>query len=193
MILWTAFLDGFSLDSVSLSGLSTKRTVCGRQHSWLISRRIRLRVRFGTDSLMTPILPSAVTTASASGIITFRGSMAGLGAPLPTLRTCPRGQARTARGSTRFATPSSKRTFTICSLPVPRCLCPDNALRPAGERHHRGRRLSPGAGLFGAAGVFDRRALATRHRRHQCARSSGRHRQGAGMARACEYFHYAHL
>ncbi len=28
----------------------------------------------------------------------FRGSMAGLGAPLPTLRLCPHGQRRTARG-----------------------------------------------------------------------------------------------
>jgi hypothetical protein len=41
--------------------------------------------------------------------------------------------------------------------------------RPNGGRDHRRRRLSPGAGLFWAAGVFDRRACAARDRRHQCA------------------------
>jgi hypothetical protein len=66
----------------------------------------------------SPILPSAVSTASASGTSSFRGSIAGLCAPLTTLRTCPRGQARTAWGATWFATPSSQWTSTFYSLPV---------------------------------------------------------------------------
>jgi hypothetical protein len=74
-----------------------------------------------------PMLPSARTTASASGIKTFRSSMAGLCAPLPTLRAC----ARTARGTTRFATPSSLWTFTIYSLPVSR------RIRPRLQMRHR--------------------------------------------------------
>ena len=70
---------------------------------------------------------------------------------------------------------------------------PQQPHRPNGGRDHRGRRLSPGAALFGAAGVSDRRACAARDRRHQCARSPGRHRQGAGMARSCQHLHHAHL
>jgi len=50
----------------------------------------------------------------------FRGSMAGLRAPLPTLRRHPRGCQRTARGRGGFATPSSWRTCTPYSLPVSR-------------------------------------------------------------------------
>ena len=44
------------------------------------------------------VSPSAVSTASASGSNAFRGSMAGLCAPLPTLRAGPHGPTRTARG-----------------------------------------------------------------------------------------------
>ena len=69
---------------------------------------------------------------------------------------------------------------------------PQQPHRTARRRDHRGRRLSVSE-LFGQAGVSDRRACAARHRRHQCARSPGRHRQGAGMARPRQYRHHAHL
>ena len=45
-----------------------------------------------------PVLPSALSTASAPRMNTFRGSMAGLCAPLPTLRRRPHGRRRMARG-----------------------------------------------------------------------------------------------
>ena len=70
---------------------------------------------------------------------------------------------------------------------------PQQPHRPIGGRDHRGRRLSIGAALLRAAGIFDRRACAARDRRHQRARSSGRHRQGAGMARPRQHRHHAHL
>jgi len=44
------------------------------------------------------VLPSAALKASALEVCFFRGSMAGLCVPLPTLRPCPCGQRRTARG-----------------------------------------------------------------------------------------------
>src|SRR5215831_6516440 len=44
------------------------------------------------------VLPSAICTASAPRIGLFRGSMAGLCAPLSTLRRDPRGQLRMTRG-----------------------------------------------------------------------------------------------
>ena len=44
------------------------------------------------------VSPSDYSTPSAPGMCNFRGSMAGLCAPLPTLRPCPRGQTRTAQG-----------------------------------------------------------------------------------------------
>jgi hypothetical protein len=44
------------------------------------------------------VLPSGTSTPSAPGILDFRGSMAGLHAPLPTLRRHPRGCLRTAWG-----------------------------------------------------------------------------------------------
>jgi hypothetical protein len=50
----------------------------------------------------------------------FRGSMAGLCAPLPTFRRHPRGCQRTARGRGGFAAPSPWRTCTPYSLPVSR-------------------------------------------------------------------------
>src|SRR5215469_15249829 len=44
------------------------------------------------------VLPSAICTASAPRIGLFRGSMAGLCAPLSTLRRDPHGQLRMTRG-----------------------------------------------------------------------------------------------
>jgi len=44
------------------------------------------------------VLPSAICTVSAPRIGNFRGSMAGLCAPLSTLRRGPRGQLRMTRG-----------------------------------------------------------------------------------------------
>ena len=44
------------------------------------------------------VLPSGYVTPSASGISLFRGSMASLHDPLPTLRPAPHGTRRTARG-----------------------------------------------------------------------------------------------
>jgi hypothetical protein len=44
------------------------------------------------------VLPSGTSTPSAPGILDFRGSMAGLHAPLPTLRRHPHGCLRTAWG-----------------------------------------------------------------------------------------------
>jgi hypothetical protein len=56
--------------------------------------------RTGTPLAITrrPVLPSGCVTPSASGISFFRGSMASLHDPLPTLRPAPRGTRRTARG-----------------------------------------------------------------------------------------------
>src|SRR3954451_8144120 len=44
------------------------------------------------------VVPSTQLTVSAPGISDFRGSMAGLHVPLPTLHPCPRGQRCTAWG-----------------------------------------------------------------------------------------------
>jgi hypothetical protein len=44
------------------------------------------------------VLPSRLVTLSAPGIRPFRGSMASLRDPLPTLRPAPHGTRRTARG-----------------------------------------------------------------------------------------------
>ena len=44
------------------------------------------------------VLPSTQLTVSAPGTSDFRGSMAGLHVPLPTLHPCPRGRRCTARG-----------------------------------------------------------------------------------------------
>lgn len=67
------------------------------------------------------VLLSALKTASAPrSESNFRGSMAGLCVPLPTLRRRPRGRLRTARGPMWFAIPSSQWTSTTYSLPVSR-------------------------------------------------------------------------
>jgi len=64
------------------------------------------------------MLPSVLSCTSASGLRTFRGSMAGLCAPLSTLRRHPRRCRRMTRGPVWFATPSLQETFTLYSLPV---------------------------------------------------------------------------
>ena len=69
----------------------------------------------------------------------------------------------------------------------------NNRDRPARPGDHAGRRLQAGAGLFGRARLRDRRARAARDRRHQRARSPGRHRQGAGVARPRQHRHHADL
>jgi site-specific recombinase XerD len=65
--------------------------------------------------------------------------------------------------------------------------------RQSRTRDHGGRRLQAGAGLLGGTWVRDRRACVARDRRDQCPRSSGRHRQGPGMARPREHRHHPHL
>jgi len=65
-----------------------------------------------------PMLPSVLSSTSASGLRTFRGSMAGLCAPLSTLRRHLRRCRRMTRGPVWFATPSLQETFTLYSLPV---------------------------------------------------------------------------
>jgi hypothetical protein len=67
---------------------------------------------------------------------------------------------------------------------------PRSAIRPG---DNAGRGVSDGAGVLGGAGIRDRGAFAARDGGDQCARSPGRHRQGAGVARACEYFDDADL
>ena len=78
----------------------------------------RAEQRLATSLL--PMSPSAVTKASAPETITFRGSMAGLCVPLPTLRPGPRGPVTHGSGPMRIAAPSSQRTFTAYSSPVSR-------------------------------------------------------------------------
>jgi hypothetical protein len=58
----------------------------------------------------------------------LRDSMAGLCAPLPTLRCRLRWRPRTAQGSTRIAIPSSYRTCTDYSLPVSRRTAKDRTV-----------------------------------------------------------------
>jgi hypothetical protein len=64
------------------------------------------------------VLPSANRTASAPSTMTFRGLMAGLHVPLPTLRLHPRGCRRTARGRCGSLFLTSRWTFTTNSSPV---------------------------------------------------------------------------
>src|ERR1019366_6739280 len=60
---------------------------------------LRPRQAGRTLALTRPsMLPSVKMNTSAPGTFSFRGSMAGLCAPLPTLRRHPRGCQRTARG-----------------------------------------------------------------------------------------------
>ena len=66
-----------------------------------------------------PVLPSATRTASAPGIDVFRGSMAGLCAPLSTLRDDPR-ERRAWLGADVVRYSFIVGTFTPYSLPVSR-------------------------------------------------------------------------
>jgi len=78
---------------------STRRSPGSRAGSFHTCQGLRPR-RVGRMLAVAhpPVLPSAQLAASAPGITLFRGSMAGLYAPLPTLRRYPRGSLRTARG-----------------------------------------------------------------------------------------------
>src|SRR6185503_16149426 len=64
------------------------------------------------------MLPSVLSSTSASRSNLFRGSMAGLCAPLSTLRRHLHRCRRMTRGPVWFATPSLQETFTLYSLPV---------------------------------------------------------------------------
>ena len=80
-----------------------------------------LRPRQATEALamtLLRVLPSANRTASAPSTMTFRGSMAGLHVPLPTLRLHPRGCRCTARGRCGSLFLTSPWTFTTYSSPV---------------------------------------------------------------------------
>lgn len=78
---------------------STRRSPGSRAKSFHACQGLRPR-RIGRVLAIAhlPMLPSAMTTASASKMRRFRGSMAGLHAPLPTLRRRPHERLRTARG-----------------------------------------------------------------------------------------------
>jgi len=77
----------------------TKRAPGSRTRSFCTCQGLRPRRDVWALAIPHPfVLPSAQLTASALGKTFFRGSMAGLCAPLPTLRRHPRGCLRTARG-----------------------------------------------------------------------------------------------
>jgi hypothetical protein len=77
----------------------TKRAPGSRTRSFCTCQGLRPRRGDRALAISRPfVLPSAQLTASALGKTFFRGSMAGLCAPLPTLRRHPRGRLRTARG-----------------------------------------------------------------------------------------------
>jgi integrase/recombinase XerD len=78
-------------------------------------------------------------------------------------RTDPRlpGGCRPRRGRERHTVPAD----------------PEQPHRPARQGAHTRRGLQAGAGVFSGARFRDRRPRAARDGRHQCARSSGRHRQ----------------
>jgi hypothetical protein len=64
------------------------------------------------------MLPSAICTRRHREQNSFRGSMAGLCVPLPTLRPQASRLLTLGSGPMWIATPSSSRTCTDCSLPV---------------------------------------------------------------------------
>src|ERR1700688_3245188 len=66
------------------------------------------------------VLPSTIYTVSAPRIGIFRGSMAGLCAPLSTLRRNPRGQLRMTRGRCGSLLLHRKRLALSTPLPVSR-------------------------------------------------------------------------
>ena len=78
---------------------STVRPPGSRTRSLCACQVLRPRRVFGAFAVMRPsVLTSANGRASAPERGRFRGSMAGLRIPLPTLRLCPRGRPRTASG-----------------------------------------------------------------------------------------------
>src|SRR5471032_1073545 len=76
------------------------------------------------------VLPSAICTASAPRIGIFRGSMAGLCAPLSTLRRNPRGLLRMTRGRCGSLLLHRKRLAlsTPCRSPGASQMNPDGSL-----------------------------------------------------------------
>ena len=83
----------------SVSIWPTERAPGSRTRSFCTCQGLRPRRNDWALAISHPfVLPSAQLTASALGKTFFRGSMAGLCAPLPTLRRHPRGRLRTARG-----------------------------------------------------------------------------------------------
>jgi hypothetical protein len=89
-----------------------------RRRSWAITR-----ARVGGPSRDRACSYSRASTSLARrhpGLVSlFRGSMAGLQAPLSTLRLAPRDALRMTRGQSG-AIPSLFGTFTFCSLSVSR-------------------------------------------------------------------------
>src|SRR4051794_38921351 len=79
-----------------------------------------------------PVLPSGCVTPSASGKCFFRGSMASLHDPLPTLRPVPHGTRRTARGRC-----DSLRLHRRGLSPPTPCRSP-GALRTSGQSRNSG-------------------------------------------------------
>ncbi|SPS02823.1 hypothetical protein CBM2634_U350002 [Cupriavidus taiwanensis] len=77
------------------------------------------RVKWTLAQARPPVLPSAYSSTSALGTeYAFRGSMAGLYAPLSTLRCVPRGPQRMTRGQRDSLDLLLSGTFTLYSLPV---------------------------------------------------------------------------
>ena len=85
----------------SVSIWPAERAPGSRTRSFCTCQGLRQRPRRNDWALAIShpfVLPSAQLTASALGKTFFRGSMAGLCTPLPTLRRHPHGCLRTARG-----------------------------------------------------------------------------------------------
>ena len=83
----------------SVSIWPTERAPGSRTRSFCTCQGLRPRRNDWALAISHPfVLPSAQLTASALGKTFFRGSMAGLCTPLPTLRRHPHGCLRTARG-----------------------------------------------------------------------------------------------
>ena len=89
----------FPLRACGVRRRPTPRSPGSRSKSFHTCQGLRPR-RAGRRLAIAPstVLPSALTSASAPRESSFRGSMAGLCVPLPTLHRHPRGCQRTARG-----------------------------------------------------------------------------------------------
>src|SRR5215831_16867632 len=90
------------------------------------------------------VLPSAICTASAPGIGLFRGSMAGLCAPLSTLRRNPRGQLRMTRGRCGSLILHRKRLALSTPCRSPGASQIESAMLPEAEVHGIGATLETG-------------------------------------------------